>query len=209
MCKISDSKALCLGITGGIATGKTTFVKALSRLIPSAEFFDADQCSRELLTHDSEVGAEVRLHFGDGVFTTQGEPDRAKIRDLVFEDPAKRKVLEAILHPRIRARWTSLATATKEKRSWLIVDIPLLFETCAVDYFDAIVVVACSAQNQVRRLVETRKLDIEIASKIIASQLDLNAKMQKAGHVIWNDGSLSGLEDQAGLVTDYFKKYHG
>jgi len=198
----------CLGITGGVATGKSSFAKALSRLI-SAEVFDADQCSRDLLTHDTGVWSEVRRHFGDDAFTAQGEPDRTKIREIVFGDPAQRKVLEGILHPRIRARWTSLVSGAKEGRNWLIVDIPLLFETHAGEYFDAVVVVACSAGNQIMRLVETRKLDTEIASKMIASQLELSAKMQRAGHVIWNDGSLACLEDQAVLAADYFKKYHG
>ena len=197
----------CLGITGGIATGKSSFVKALSRLI-STEVFDADECARQLLTGNREVHSEVRQQFGPDVFTVQGEPDRIKIREIVFGDTAKRKALEAILHPRIRERWTSLASDAKHGKNWLIVDIPLLFETHSESSFNDIVVVACSTTNQIRRLVQTRKLDTEIASKMIASQLDLNVKIQKAGHVIWNDGKLARLEDQAFLVAAYFKQSH-
>jgi len=198
----------CLGITGGIATGKTSFVRAVSGLIP-AEVFDADQCSRELLMHDPQVKSEVRQHFGDDAFTGQGGVDRKKIREIVFRDTGKRKALEAVLHPRIRARWINLASEAKKSREWLIIDIPLLFETHVEEYFSAILVVACSSRNQIGRLVQTRNLDTEIALRMIASQLELNVKMQKAGHVIWNDGSLTCLEDQAVLAADYLKKYHG
>ena len=199
----------CLGITGGIATGKSSFVKTLSRLV-SAEVFDTDQCARELLTHDPGVQSDVRQQFGDVAFTTQGEPDRTKIREIVFGDAAKRKALEAILHPRIRNLWTGLASTARTGRNWLIIDIPLLFETDAQDFFDAVAVVACSPSNQLRRLVQTRGLDTEIASRMIASQIELNVKMQKAGHVIWNNGSLLCLEEQAVLAAAYLtKKHHG
>jgi dephospho-CoA kinase len=198
----------CLGITGGVATGKSSFSKALSRLIP-ARVFDADQCSRELLTHDLGVKLEVRRHFGDDVFTPDGEPDRTRIREIVFGDSAMRKALEAILHPRIREKWTSLASASKGRRDWFIVDIPLLFETRSEENFDEIFVVACSAGTQIGRMVQTRGLDKEIASRMIASQLELKSKMQKAGHVIWNDGPLACMEEQAALAADYLKKYHG
>jgi len=195
----------CLGITGGIATGKSSFVKAVSPLFP-AEVFDADRCSRELLTHDPQVQLEVRQYFGGHVFTAEGSVDRVKLRELVFSDCSGRKALEAILHPRIRERWTSLALTAKASTDWLIVDIPLLFETRVEDYFNSIIVVACSARNQIERLIQTRKLDTEIASQMMASQLELRVKMQQAGHVIWNDGSISCMEQQAVLAADYFKK---
>ena len=177
-------------------------------MIP-AEVFDADLCAKELLSHDRGVWTEVRQHLGDDVFTREGEPDRVKIRETVFADPDKRTAIESILHPRIRSLWKTRADAAKTGRDWLIVDIPLLFETHAEDCFDTIVVVACSAANQLRRLVQTRKLDAAIALKMIASQLDLKVKMQKAPHVIWNDGSLMCLDAQAVLAADCLKKRHG
>ena len=189
-----------MGITGGIATGKSSVTKLLSEFIPST-VFDADDYSRKLLTQDPEVQSEVRQHFGGNAFTADGTPNRPFLRDLVFNDPAKLKVLEGILHPRIRECWTRLAAVAKNGDDWLMVDIPLLFETDAASFFTKIVVVGCSLENQIRRLVELRNLSREIASKIIGAQFELRLKMGKAEHVIWNEGSLSCLEEQTILLA--------
>ena len=187
----------CLGITGGIATGKSSFTQILSRLIPTASLFDADDYSRKLLMHDPEVQSEIRQQFGIAAFGVDATPDRAFLRNIVFNDPQKLKILEGILHPRIRAHWTGLATLAKNEESWLIIDIPLLFETEAESFFNKIVVVASSYKTQIRRLVENRNLSSEMASRIIASQFQLELKIKKADHVIWNEGSLDCLEEQA------------
>ena len=197
-----------LGITGGIATGKSSFTKLVSRLIPS-QVFDADDYSTQLLNQNPQVQSELRQHFGDFVFTTDGLPDRTILREIVFQDPTELKFLEGILHPRIRQCWTSLAAAAKTGRDWLIVDIPLLFETNAESYFNHVLVVGCSPETQTRRLIENRSLLKEMASRIINSQFELQFKMNKAEHVIWNEGSLSCLEEQASLTAEYFKKCHG
>jgi dephospho-CoA kinase len=195
-----------LGITGGIATGKTTFTAALRRHI-SAEVFDSDFCARELLANDSEVHEKLRAQFGAEIFDAEKKPDRARLREIVFADEQKRRALEAILHPAIRARWLSLAAHAE--KNWLFVDIPLLFETHAAPHFDRIVVVACSDATQRARLTGGRNLTPEIARQILAAQLPLAEKMQKANHVIWNESPLPALEAQARLFAEYLKQRHG
>lgn len=196
-----------LGITGGVATGKTSFTQALHRLLPG-EVFDADACARELLTSDAKVRQAVRDEFGAEVFTSGGEIDRAKLRQKVFNDPASRRALEAILHPAIRSRWRSLAGST-EKKDWLMVDIPLLFETGAEAYFDSIVVVACSLETQLHRLTHLRSLTTPMAEKFIAAQMPLRTKIERAQHLIWNDASPRPMDSQAAMLASILNKRYG
>lgn len=191
------------GITGGIATGKTIFANLLLEYLP-ARNFDADQCVRELL-QTSEIAELIRAQFGDVVFAGE-KPDRSKLRELVFEDATKRNQLEAILHPRVRAAWSKMAREVTDEE-WLLIDIPLLFETGAEEEMDRTVVVACSPSVQRRRLRDARGLQAEIAEKIIAAQMDLDSKMRKADHVVWNDASIELLRAQAELLAQHFLRW--
>ena len=197
-----------VGITGGIATGKSTFVRALLTQLPGV-CFDADQCSRELLEEDPEVHEAVRQVFGDAVFGALGRPDRLLLRRVVFQSDARRRELEAILHPRIRARWIGMAHEHHRQASWLLVDIPLLFETEAEGHCDRTVVVACSRSVQETRLLEERHLPADLAQRIIGAQLDLGTKIKKADHVIWNDSTVSCLDGQAALLAGWLRQRYG
>ena len=175
----------------------------------AAKLFDADQCAKDLLGGDEAVRGSVRRGFGDAVFTPGGEVDRAALREIIFASEEKRLALEKIMHPVIRARWLALAGKAKASGGWLAVDIPLLFETGAEQFFDHVIVVACGASTQMRRLEDIRKLKPGIAEKIIASQIDLNVKISKANYLIWNEGSMSALGSQAALLADLLKQRHG
>ena len=189
-----------LGVTGGIATGKSSFTGLFLRDFPAARF-DADQTAHELLAGETAVRKAVVETFGETVCDVMGKPDRVKLRTLVFEDESKRQQLERILHPAIRARWVARAAEIAREGGWFVVDIPLLFETQAEAYFDRIVVVACAPATQRRRLAEQRGLNSALAEKIITSQLDLATKINQAHHVIWNDSTLPCLERQARLLA--------
>ncbi len=197
-----------LGITGGIATGKSSFANLLARQT-GARLFDADQATRDLLRSDENVRRLVRREFGDGILAQDGELDRALLREVVFADTEKRRALERILHPAIRERWTTLAAGSRASGEWLAVDIPLLYETGAEGAFDAIIVVACRASTQMERLLNIRKLDRAMAEKIIAAQMDLGAKIARADHLAWSDGPASALGEQAALLAAYLKLRHG
>lgn len=192
-----------LGITGGVATGKTLFTECLARFLPALRVFDADRRARQLTASDPAILSAIRDHFGPAVFDASGVLQRSSLRSIVFADPVQRKALEAILHPAIRRAWLDLARTIREQpgNPWLAVDIPLLFETSAEIHFDKIVVVACSALTQRRRLTDTRLLPPGLAESMIASQLPLAAKIERADFVVWNDGRPEALELQARLFS--------
>jgi len=197
-----------LGVTGGIATGKSSFVRQFAPRLP-AEIFDADRAAHELLAGDPEIHAAIRASFGAGVFDATGRPDRARLREVVFAEGLQRQRLEDILHPVIRARWAARAEQALRDGRWLCVDLPLLFETGAEANFDRIVVVACSLETQRRRLQELRKLDVATADRMIAAQTDLNLKIKKADHVVWNESPETCLAGQASLLAEWLHKYYG
>ncbi|MEP6673382.1 MAG: dephospho-CoA kinase [Chthoniobacter sp.] len=189
-----------LGITGGVATGKSSFSRALLRYL-SAEIFDADRCAHDLLAEDEGVQKAVVAAFGDDVIGQDGRPDRARLREIVFANPGKRRHLEQILHPIIRDRWMGLAGEAARSDHWFCADIPLLYETNAQSHFAAVIVVACAPRTQRARLREQRQLPNEIAENIIASQFDLTTKVAQADYLIWNDSSDSCLDRQARLLA--------
>jgi dephospho-CoA kinase len=184
-----------IGITGGIASGKSTFSRALAE-IRSAWIFDSDACARELLDSDSSVREAVIRDILPTAYRADGTPDRAAIRDFVFSDPAAKVRLEAILHPLVRARRQALAEDARADGRDLLVDIPLLFETSASSGFDLIVTVACSPDIQTRRAM-SRGLTLAQVEQIVASQWSNAQKIAPSDFVIWNDGSLRMLQSQA------------
>jgi dephospho-CoA kinase len=184
-----------IGITGGIASGKSTFSRALAE-IRGASIFDSDACARELLNSDSSVREAVIRDILPTAYQADGTPDRAAIRALVFSDPAAKARLEAILHPLVRVRRQALADDARVGGRDLLVDIPLLFETSASSGFDLIVTVACSPEIQTRRAM-SRGLTLAQVEQIVASQWGNAQKIAQSDFVIWNDGSLRMLQAQA------------
>lgn len=198
--------AFVLGVTGGVGTGKSTFTKKLLEYYPS-EAFDADQAVRDLLENDLSVRGEVLSGFPQAI--TSAGVDREILRRIVFSDQNRRRQLEAILHPKVREKWLSLAEQARAKKARLIVDIPLLFETASEKYFDATVVVACTRSTQVLRLKTYRRLAEEMAESIINAQQPLAQKILRANFLIWNDSSLPHLDAQAKLFAGYLKQRYG
>lgn len=199
-----------LGITGGVGSGKTTFTSLLLDQLP-AESFDADVCVRRLLETDRGVRDEVREAFGKQGFDGKGRVDRGQLRSIVFADPAQRKRLEEILHPRVREEWSTRVRTfrTGNPVGWLIVEIPLLFETEAERWFDHVVAVGCSRPVQLERLVHYRKLSPEVAENMIDAQLPLTVKASLADYLIWNESSTACLADQAQMLAAALLKRHG
>jgi dephospho-CoA kinase len=197
-----------LGITGGIATGKSAAVASLLRHLP-AEVFDSDRCAHDLLQSDPAAIEAVRETFGAGAFDAEGRVSRPHLRAIVFSDDERRKSLERILHPLIRARWLRLTEQFRSRAAWVFVDIPLLFETGAQAHLDRTLTVACSPEVQRRRLREDRGLTEVLIEKIIGAQLPLGAKIKLADHIIWNDSTVSCLDRQAGQLARWLSQYYG
>ena len=191
---------MLIGLTGGIATGKSTFRNFLEK---KHEFvvFDADHCVHELLACDKEVIAAIHARFGDTVIATDGSIDRPALRRIVFADTQHRKYLEQIIHPVVRSRWQKQRQTCLEQKKDFLADIPLLFETHAGGYFDTMIMVAASHSIQMQRLAE-RGLSTETAQAMLASQSPISEKVKLASVVIWNDGAISELDHQARLLIE-------
>jgi len=154
-----------------------------------------------LVAGDPQIQNAIVQEFGSEARTSEGSIDRNWLRETVFGDVTRRKTLEAILHPPIRAQWTAQVEAARHAGACLLLDIPLLYETGAETACDVVVVVACRLETQVARIVSRRGLSPEMAGKIIASQTSLASKAARADYVIWNDAPEARLEDQAELFA--------
>ena len=198
-----------LGLTGGIATGKTTVAPLLLRRLPGAVYFDSDRCVHGLLSCDDTIRGSILEAFGPSVLDEKGWPSRPKLREVVFSDESRRKTLESILHPAVRAAWTLLATKARDESGWLVVDIPLLYETGVQSEFDRVIVVGCPPTTQLKRLNFDRGLALELAARIMDSQLDIGTKTQHADHVIWNDSTVSNLDGQSQFLAAWLKQHYG
>lgn len=191
---------MLIALTGGIATGKTTFRHLLGERC-AWEVFDADACVHELLGTDRETISAIAEVFGVGVISATGDVNRAALRPIVFADPEARRRLEAILHPAVRGRWQAQLEACRLSKRDFLADIPLLFETSGQDQFDATVVVAAAAVTQRERLA-ARGVGREMAEAMLASQWPMVEKVNRATSVVWNDGTLGALARQADLLLE-------
>jgi dephospho-CoA kinase len=195
-----------IGITGGISTGKSSFCRCLREIVPAAKFFDADEEVHRLVNLDSEVKKEIRSEFGAEIFSDAGDLNREKLRAIVFGSASKRGALEQILHPRIRRQWSAEAETHRNSPDFFFADIPLLYETGGETLCDRVVVVACSNQVQLGRLIERMSLKSSEAKQMINSQMPLPEKIRRGDHIVWNNGARAALVAQARLLIALWTK---
>ena len=175
-----------LGLTGGVGMGKSTAAGFL--LSQGARVVDTDEIARELVQPGEPALAEIRPEFGGEVFLPDGSLNRAALAEKVFADETARKKLEAILHPRIRERWSAQVAAwRKENVPLAVVVIPLLFETQAETAFDKIICVASSPPSQLERL-RARGWTGDQIGRRIAAQLPVEQKLARSHFVVWSEG---------------------
>lgn len=187
-----------VGLTGGVASGKSTVAAMLAEL--GAVVIDADLLAREVVAPGSDGLAEVVAVFGPGVLTPEGQLDRPAMGALVFADDALRRRLEQIIHPRVRARAAELEASAPEG-SLVVHDIPLLVETGQAAAFDAVVVVDVPVQTQLDRLVELRGMSLEEAWSRVSAQATREQRLAAATYVIDNSGTLEDLCDRVAQVA--------
>jgi dephospho-CoA kinase len=195
-----------IGITGGISTGKTSFCECLREILPAAKSFDADQAAHQLVDLDPAVKKEIQREFGGAVFSVDQELNREGLRHIVFNNAAKRRALEQILHPRIRRQWSTEAETHRNSPDFFFADIPLLYETGGEKLCDRVVVVACSYRNQLRWLMERTSLEHSVAEQMINSQMHLDEKISRADHMVWNNGARAVLAEQARSLVALWQK---
>ena len=180
---------LLVGLTGGIATGKSTVTGLLAS--PSMRVVDADTLAREVVEPGTSAHALIVAEFGKDVLQPDGRLDRARMAEIVFADAAKRKRLEAITHPAIRGRFEQLM-ADLERQGFhgiLIWDAALLVESGGHTKMDKVVVVTTDPATQLRRLMARDGSTEEAARARTASQMPLAVKARVADYVIDNSGT--------------------
>ena len=193
-----------IGITGGIATGKSSLCATL-RAHARTTFFDADAAAHELSQHNPEVRQAIAAEFGSAAYTPNGDLNRALIRTMVFADAGKKRALEQILHPRIRRQWSLEAERRRNSTELFFADIPLLYETDGESLCDRVVVVACSGEVQLERLMQRSSLGRAEAESMIAGQMPLAEKIRRADHVVWNNGPPLILAEQANALLRFWE----
>ena len=194
-----------IGITGGVSTGKSTFCDCLGQLVPGAKFFDADRAAHQLVDLE-EVKQELLAQFGHGIFSPNGDLNRAALRAIVFQNAAKRRALEQILHPRVRRQWSVEADKHRNTPEFFFADIPLLYETTGETLCDRVAVVACSPDIQLANLMRKRGVERAVAEAMINSQMPLEEKIKKADHVVWNNADRSTLANQAASLVALWRQ---
>ncbi len=187
-----------LGLTGGIGSGKSMVAQIFARL--GAVVIDADQLAREIVEPGQPALQEIATAFGRDVLLSDGRLDRSKLAGIIFADPAKRATLDAITHPRIRARMDEEIKARRSGPGVLIVDIPLLYENARTHSVERVIVVWVDPQTQLRRIRQRDGLAAEAAGQRIAAQMPLDAKRARADHVIDNSGSRKDTRRQVEAI---------
>jgi dephospho-CoA kinase len=198
-----------VGLTGGIATGKSTTLERWHSL--GAASFDADEYAHRALAPNTPTWEQVVREFGNEILNPDGSVSRPKLGDIVFDDDGKREVLNRIIHPAVDRMWKEdFQRLQREGRAQIaIVAIPLLYEVGAESQFDCVITVACSEQTQLSRLAMKGLSETQARARIRA-QWPLTTKMDRADFVIWNDGMPEVLHQQAEIIWATIKEtYHG
>lgn len=181
-----------VGLTGGIASGKSTVANLF--VARGASLVDTDLLAREVVAPGSPLLADIVAHFGTGVLQADGTLDRGRLRDKVFTDPAERRWLEALTHPAIRALTDQRCDSATGP--YVIVAIPLLVETQGADRFDRVLVVDCDPELQIARLQARDGASRAQAAQMLAAQATREQRLAVADDVILNDGDIATLRDQ-------------
>jgi dephospho-CoA kinase len=191
-------------ITGGIATGKSSFLSVWCDCVPASVGFCADD-EVKALYEEAAVVKWIGRNIGAGCINEEGKVDRGVLREVVFADAGLRKVLEGYVHPKVRARCREVHRQMREGGGveWMLVDIPLYYESGQEMPFevDAVVVVAGSDLVRDTRLQMRNGFDNGLTESILKSQMGIEAKMAAADHVVWNDGGLNILRRQAAAMS--------
>ena len=191
---------LLVGLTGGIAAGKSTVAARLVQR--GVMLIDADAIAREVVEPGTSGFAAIVERFGSDVLLPDGSIDRPALGRVVFADPEDRADLNAITHPRVAEEIASRLAALADFPGVVVVDVPLLVETQVDRGYQAIVVVAARPAVQLQRLIRERGMPEADARARIAAQASLEERLARATHVIWNEGTLEELHVRTDEVAD-------
>ncbi len=184
------------GLTGGIASGKSTVAGMLRDL--GALVMDADALGHELMARGQPAYEEILQAFGEGILDIRGEIDRRRLGSIVFADDEKRRQLNAILHPRILTRQEEMAAAWRRKHPAAVIaaEAALIYEAGVASRFAKVIVTWCRPEQQVERLVAKAGLSREEAQRRVDAQWPAEEKRRRADYVIDCSGSLAATRAQ-------------
>ena len=200
---------LRVGLTGGIASGKSTVANLFAEL--GASTIDTDVVAREMVAPGMPGLAMVVSTFGPHIISESGELDRQALRAIVFSDPEQKRKLEAILHPLIRVRaLEQLKQLKRSKAPYALVVVPLLLETGFEDLVNRVAVVDCSREAQMRRLLARDDISVAEAEAILDAQATRETRLARADDVIDNGGNIESTRNRVGaLHTAYARGQAG
>ncbi|MCK4869967.1 MAG: dephospho-CoA kinase [Gammaproteobacteria bacterium] len=191
---------LKIGLTGGIASGKSLVADYFAKL--GIKIIDADVIARKMVAPDTELFTKIVGHFGEKIIAKNGELDRTHIREIIFFNTSARKWLEELLHPVIyKAMQQEVKSATAP---YCILVIPLLLETEHEHLVDRILIVDTPEESQIERLKQRDQIDDEQIARIMAAQITRAMRLEKANDIIINDQATTHVEEQ---VKKLHKKY--
>ena len=191
---------LRIGLTGGIASGKSVVADMFAEL--GVPVIDTDLIAREVVQPGQPALDEIRERFGETIIDAAGNLDRAALRKLIFHDDDARLELEAILHPRIGAETRRQADAANG--DYQLIVVPLLVGSPLLQFVNRVLVVDCQEDTQIRRLLDRDTESVEQAERILAAQASREERLAIADDVVNNDHSLDHVRDQ---VIDLDRKY--
>jgi dephospho-CoA kinase len=194
------------GLTGGIASGKSTVARFLEAL--GAKVIDADGVGHELLQPSHPVFNQVLSHFGQEILKPGGEIDRDRLGSVVFADPQKLSELTSIMHPSLIARVEEIAEGlcSRHPQAVILVDAALIFEAGVADRFAKILVAWCRPEQQIERLMAKTGLSRQDALRRMASQIPVEEKRRRADYVIDCSGSLEETRAQVEALYPEIKR---
>ncbi len=194
--------SLIIGLTGGIASGKSTVSKFFSNL--SIPIIDADQISHDLTKINGSAYSEVIEYFGENITGENGDIDRKKLGIIVFNSKSKKEKLESIIHPKVLS--TIQAEIKSRRGEYKIIEVPLLIESGFQEFTNRILVVDCSTETQMERLMKRDGVTEEYAKNILSNQIDRETRLKFANEIVINEknNSLLKLEDQVKKIHNFY-----
>ena len=181
------NRSFIIGLTGGIASGKTTVANLFSDL--GIEIIDADEIAHSITSKEGSAYNKIVKHFGEDVLGNDKKLDRKKLRTMIFNNSELKRDLEQIIHPEVYAIINQKINASQEP--YQIIVIPLLIETGYQNFVDRVLVVDCSVETQLARLINRDNETMKNARKIIANQIERNQRLKFADDIIENEKKTS------------------